>query len=241
MSYCRKCGKELEFGAKFCPSCGTKVDTVSFSEVVSSVKSETEKVSKSVAQKAKSTDFGKNAKTTLELLGSAKPLFFATIAMFVLNFFLSFSDMIEFTLVFSTRSTSFLGLFKLEREYTGKGSGGDADYMIPILTVCLILIVASAVLTALPLLFGKEYNRRFLLLNYWSSLAVVLVYVFLCIVYKLSNYSENINIKFMTYVYIAQTVACFVVTLAFSKKLKANRAALNSADFDKNESEVILK
>lgn len=215
MSYCKKCGKELSNSESFCPSCGTKVDSMSFSDAVAQVKRETAEFSKKVAQNVKSSDYGGKIKTSLSLLGAAKPLFFVTIIMFVLNFFLSFSDMLEITIIFSSRSESFLGLFKLFREYAG--SGGDADYFIPILTVCNILVVASALLTALPLLFGKEYNKHFLILNYISSVFVVAVYILLCAAYSDSN---EVNVKFMAYLYIIQTIACFAVTIIFSKKLK---------------------
>lgn len=218
MPYCKKCGKELSSSESFCPSCGTKVDSISFSDALSQVKREAAEFSQKVAENVKSSDYGGKIKTSLSLLGSAKPLFFATVIMFVLNFFLSFADMLDITIIFSSRSASFLGLFKLLKEYAG--SGGDAEYFIPILTVCSILIAFSALLTALPLLFGKKYNRLFLILNYISSVFVAAVYILLCAAYRDSS---EVNVKFMGYFYIIQTIACFAVTFIFSRKLKENR------------------
>lgn len=215
MPYCKKCGKELSSSESFCSSCGTKVDSISFSEALSQVKREAAGFSKKVAENVKSSDYGGKIKTSISLLGTEKPLFFATIIMFVLNFFLSFADMLDITIIFSSRSASFLGLFKLLREYAG--GGGDAEYFIPILTVCSILIAFSALLTALPLLFGKKYNRCFLILNYISSIFVTAVYILLCAAY---SDSSEVSVKFMGYFYILQTMACFVVTFIFSRKLK---------------------
>ncbi|MBO5184407.1 MAG: zinc ribbon domain-containing protein [Clostridia bacterium] len=220
MPYCKKCGKELSNSESFCSSCGTKVDSISFSDVVTSVKRGTVQLSEKVINNVKSNDYSGRVKTTLQLLGTAKPMFFVTLVMLVLNFFLSFADMVDISIIFSSRSASFLGIFKLFKEYSG--SGTDADYMIPILTVCNVLIAASAILTALPLLFGKKYNNKFLFLNYFSSIIVSVIYIFLCIIYTSSDSPGEIKLKITAYVYIIQTLACFAVTFVFSKKLKEN-------------------
>lgn len=226
MPYCKNCGNELPSGESVCPSCKTKVDSISFSDVVSSVKKETVELSQKTVQSIKSSNYTEKVQNSLRLLGSAKPMFFATLSMFVLNFILSHSDMATVSIIFSSRSESFLGLFKLFEEYAGKG--GDSDIFIPVLTACNILIVASAVLTALPLLFGKEYNKKFLTLNYISSVLVSVVYIFLCAAY---SSSDEVNAKPMAYIYILQTMACFAVTLSFSKKLKEEKAKkLGSGD-----------
>ncbi len=219
MSYCKKCGKELASSENFCSNCGTKVDGVTFQDAVSSVKRSTVQLSENVIKNVQSFDFGNKAKATFESLGQAKPFFFATVCAYLLNFLLSFSDMVELSLLFYSQSASFLGFFQLIKDYYGSGS--DADYCIPIIVACNIMTIISVALTALPFLFGKKYNKKFLLLNYFSSILETLVYLFLIVVFKSSQYSSEVHIQFMAYVFVAETIAAFVCTVAFSSKLKS--------------------
>lgn len=227
MAFCRKCGKELAATESFCSACGTKVDGINFSDAVSSVKRGTAQLAEKVTQNVQGSEAKSNIAKSYEGLRTAKTMFWVTLGSVLLNFILMFSDMVKINLMITSKSGSFIKIMhELKDLVTGFGGSssdlGDAAYLIPMLNVSIILTVAALVLTALPILLGKAYNRKSLILNYVSMIYNFLLYLIVILAYSAqsSGYSE-IEIKFMAYVYLVETVAVIVITKMFSKKVKA--------------------
>lgn len=156
-------------------------------------------------------------------------MFLATVAALILNIILMFSDMMEISIIFSSRSGSFIKVMndmkKLIENYGGSASDtGDAQYLLPLLNIGIILAVVSIVLTILPILLGKAYQRKYLVLDYIASAYNFLLYFVIILVYSQAA-SSGIEIKFMAYVYLAETAAAFIVTKLFSSKLKKMQKA----------------
>lgn len=225
MKYCSKCGKEIAGTESFCPVCGTKIPGDG-----------AENSAPLFSQAPKSASYsGYTGKiiNSYNNLKEAKPLFLATAAAFILNIALMFSDMIEIRIIFSSKSGSFIKVLnemkKLIESYGGSASDtGDAQYLLPLLNIGVIAAVAAIVLTVLPIVLGKAYQKKYLILNYIASIYNFLLYFVIVLVYSQASSSE-IEIKFMAYVYLAETVFAFVITKLFSSKLKKTQKAAIAA------------
>ncbi len=225
MKYCSKCGKEITGTESFCPVCGTKIPEDG---------AENSAPLFSKAPKAASySGYTGTVINSYNNLKEAKPMFLATVAALILNIALMFSDMVEIRLIISSRSGSFISILnemkKLIESYGGSASDtGDAQYLLPLLNIGVIATVAAVVLTVLPILLGKAYQKKYLILNYIAAIYNFLLYFVIVLVYSLASSSE-IEIKFMAYVYIAETVLAFVITKLFSSKLKNTQKAAIAA------------
>lgn len=224
MKYCSKCGKEITDAESFCPACGTKISADG-----------AENSTPLFSKPEKSTFDGYTGKIirSYNNLKEAKAMFLATVAALILNIALMFSDMVEIRLIISSRSGSFISILnemkKLIESYGGSASDtGDAQYLLPLLNIGVIATVAAVVLTVLPILLGKAYQKKYLILNYIAAIYNFLLYFVIVLVYSQASSSE-IEIKFMAYVYIAETVLAFVITKLFSSKLKKTQKAAIAA------------
>ena len=197
--YCRNCGRQLSETEKFCCQCGTKVDGVDFKSAVSSVKRSASQAAQKAATTVKSSGYGAKVASAFGSLEKAKPFFIVTVALLLLNFFLTFTDMIKFSFLFWGQSGTFAGCIKALAEFDGSDSA--MKFGIFAFTATKIAVLAAAVLTVLPVLLGKKTEKKFLSLNY-----IVRDYV---------------EIKFTAYFYLAVTIAAIVCTALLSKKLGA--------------------
>lgn len=220
MKFCGNCGTELSPTVKFCPNCGTPTDNAAapassiinqekLAAIVSSVKS---KLSDSKVSLS-------GILSAVDNLGSAKNMFFAAVGTLLLNLLFALIPMADVSMIFSSKNMTILGFFKAMREYTGRG--GDADFMIPIFTVCYLLLAAAIVLSVLPLILGKTYSRKFLALNYIALIVNFIVYALILLAFKDTNYSYLVKANAMAYIYLIENFAAFVCTVIFSKKLKS--------------------
>ena len=225
MAFCRKCGKELADTESFCSDCGTKVDGINFSDAVSSVKRGTAQIAEKVTKNVQGSDYKSKLLNSYNSLQSAKTMFLVTLGSVLLNFILMFSDMFSINLFITKESGSLIkmvhDLKDLVTSYGGSTEDlGDLQYLIPILNISIILTVAAFVLTALPIILGKAYNRKSLIVNYISMIYNILLYLIVILAYSSSS-SSDIEIKFMTYVYLIESLAVIIITKMFSNKLKA--------------------
>lgn len=225
MAFCRKCGKELASTESFCSACGTKVDGMNFSDAMSSVKRGTAQIAEKVTQNVQTSDMQNKILNSYNSLQTAKTMFLVTLGSILLNFILMFSDMVKINLFITQKSGSLIKIMHelkdLITSYGGSSSDlGDAAYLIPMLNISIILTIAAFVFTALPIILGKAYNRKSLVLNYISMVYNLLLYLLVILVYSSTSTSE-IELKFMIYVYLIESLAVIVITKMFSNKVKA--------------------
>ena len=224
MPFCKKCGKELSSSEAFCPSCGTKVDGLNFSDAVSSVKRETTQIADKVAQSVKSGEYKNSLLTAYGKLGAAKEAFWLTLGSIVLNLILMFTDMVKISLLIAETSGSFYKIMTELKDY-----GGDPEFLLPMMNISIIVTIAALVLTTLPILLNKPFNKKYLSLNYLSMIYNFLLYLFMIIAYSTSEAGDYIEIKFMAYLYLAETVAVIVITKKFAKKAKQSAYRIDAA------------
>ena len=229
MAFCRKCGKELADTESFCSACGTKVDGINFSDAVSSVKRGTAQIAEKVTKNVQGSDYKNKLLNSYNGLQSAKTMFLVTLGSVLLNFILMFSDMFSINLLITQKSGSLIKMMHelkyLVTSYGGSSADlGDVQYLIPMLNISIILTLAAFVLTALPIILGKVYSRKSLIVNYISMIYNILLYLIVILAYSSSS-SSDIEIKFMTYVYLIESLAVIIITKMFSNKLKAVQKA----------------
>lgn len=173
-------------------------------------------------------------------LGNTKGLFLALIIMLAANISLMFSNMLSVKINYSSMSGSYLEFFKFITNtfYNGDlDATGDIKWSVYILYIGMAVTGLSLILTALPVLAGKKYKRKFLILNYISMIFNFFRY-FLYSVYfigvafvsKEKSYLADLaesgvyildfTVNFWAYLYLAETIATIIITIIFSKKLK---------------------
>ena len=173
-------------------------------------------------------------------LGNTKGLFLALIIMLAANISLMFSNMLSVKINYSSMSGSYLEFFKFITNtfYNGDlDATGDIKWSVYILYIGMAVTGLSLILTALPVLAGKKYKRKFLILNYISMIFNFFRY-FLYSVYfigvafvsKEKSYLADLaesgvyildfTVNFWAYLYLAETVVTIIITIIFSKKLK---------------------
>lgn len=222
MAFCRKCGKELADTESFCSACGTKVDGINFSDAVSSVKRGTAQIAEKVTKNVRGSDYKNKLLNSYNGLQSAKTMFLVTLGSVLLNFILMFFDMAKINLFIVSESGSFIKIMNNIKDLSSSYGGGDAEVFLPLLTISIILTLASLVLAALPVLLGKSYNKKFLILNYITMIYNFLIYLVMILGYSASEGSySTTEVTFMAYVYLAETIAVIIITKIFSNKLKA--------------------
>ena len=222
MAFCRKCGKELADTESFCSACGTKVDGINFSDAVSSVKRGTAQIAEKVTKNVQGSDYKSKLLNSYNGLQSAKTMFLVTLGSVLLNFILMFFDMAKINLFIVSESGSFIKIMNDIKDLASSYGGGDAEVFLPLLTISIILTLASLVLAALPVLLGKSYNKKFLILNYITMIYNFLIYLVMILGYSASEGSySTTEVTFMAYVYLAETIAVIIITKMFSNKLKA--------------------
>ena len=227
MAFCRKCGKELADTESFCSVCSTKVDGINFSDAVSSVKRGTAQIAEKVTKNVQGSDYKSKLLNSYNGLQSAKTMFLVTLGSVLLNFILMFFDMAKINLFIVSESGSFIKIMNDIKDLASSyGGGGDAEVFLPLLTISIILTLASLVLAALPVLLGKSYNKKFLILNYITMIYNFLIYLVMILGYSASEGSySTTEVTFMAYVYLAETIAVIIITKMFSNKVKAVQKA----------------
>lgn len=230
MAYCRKCGKELSASESFCSACGTKVDGINFNDAVSSVKRSTVQLTEKVAQGIQDSNQPNKILSSYNNLGTAKPMFLVTVGALILNLILMFSDMLQINLFFSMESGSFVGLLNdlkdTVKSYGGSSSDlGELEYVIPMFNLGVVVIVVAIILTVLPILLGKEYSKKYISFNYIATIYNFLLYIItILVISDTSAYGSEIIVGFMTYAFLAETLATLIITGIFSSRLKQLKA-----------------
>lgn len=228
--YCRNCGRQLSETEKFCCQCGTKVDGVDFKSAVSSVKRSASQAAQKAATTVKSSGYGAKVASAFGSLEKAKPFFIATVALLLLNFFLTFTDMIKFSFLFWGDSGTFASCIKALAEFDGSDSA--MKFGIFAFTATKIAVLAAAVLTVLPVLLGKKTEKKFLILNYIACAASFVLYLYWTIAFSDSEVRDYVEIKFTAYFYLVVTLAAIVCTALLSKKLGAAPAPYRNQVFE---------
>lgn len=202
MSFCRNCGKELTNAEVYCSKCGTKVDGFTFSDIATSVKRSATQLS------GKGEQF--QSGTQNDVNGTTKSLLIASSVLFILNFLLIFCDNIQVSFLFVSESGSIIKICKLIDDF---GALGDYKFLIPLFTISVILILASAILTTVSLLRGSIHNKSFLVVNLISSFIACAIYIAIAISLAGTEYYDSIKLTAVGYLYIIESLCTFICTI----------------------------
>lgn len=208
MSFCRNCGKELTNAEVYCSKCGTKVDGFTFSDIVTSIK-------RSATQLSGKGEHSQSG-TQNDISGTAKSLLTASSVLFILNFLLTFCDNIQISFLFVSESGSIIKICKLIDDF---GALGDYKFLIPLFTISVILILASAILTTVSLLRGRIYNKSFLFVNLISSFIACAIYIVIAISLASTEYCDSIKLTTAGYLYIIESLCTFICTIILTINL----------------------
>ncbi|MDR0287521.1 MAG: zinc ribbon domain-containing protein [Clostridiales bacterium] len=204
MSFCGKCGTQIEEGGRFCPNCGTAVEIVQQAAPVQ-------------CSVGVSDGVGSNLKESLSSLGENKNLFIAGLVMLTIN---AFWGVIE--------------TFKLSDNLTGGNLVSEsmslhyflAQSGVGFLTIISILIVLlSAVFMFLPILKKQEYKAKNLLfakIMSICSLAFFLLCVIILIAYTASEGQGMVKFGLTLggWFFLIETIALVIVLFRLASKLK---------------------
>ena len=169
---------------------------------------------------------------------NVRNLFFVYIGLCILHFILNLSPTITAVIpFFYNGNTSILDLTSLLTEVSGYDR--DAEQIFGFIKtaayICPVLNVLSMIPALLPVLTGKIYKKRYIVLSLIAIIysAVIQTLLFMMYKYVLKDMA-SINITFAGILYYIAAVISIAVFFIFVKKLK-DIGSITAKDFESEE------